>query len=417
MWEQTWRDPAGHTSLRSLPGLNLLLLVALASGCGAGDAAGEWRGTSEMIDGVEVVRNPGTPLYDAGEVEVGLLWMVGGDAELAATSAGAGVAAGPGDPGPLVWAEPNAIRRSDTALYILDPMEARIHALDPVDGSWVRSIGRKGKGPGELDDPHGILLLDERVAVRNGGGTFEVFAEDGDHLLSVRTGGLTFAGYPLPGGRILANTMLGLEARWQIHHLDGRADSVPSWPHSVAIPGAEAEGGVLECQRTGTAGAFIIRSSCAVPHLQILDAEGRLLREFSVAREPDLVTDAEREAEVEKVRDELTRIPGMPPALIQIQLERVRNASRIRNSFRLVRVDPATGALALWKQNPELLGSGPATLHLFSDSGVYLAEIPFDRAWVDFDLRDSTLFVLERDPETDLVSASAYRVEVPTTAS
>src|SRR5690606_32044563 len=144
--------------------------------------------------------------------------------------------------------------------------------------------------------------------------------------------------------------------------------------------------------------------SCAIPHILQLDAEGRLLREFTVEREPDIISDAEREAEIERVRESVAGTPGIPPAMIQRVVQIKRDESRIRRSFRAVREDPDTGVLAIWEQNPDELGGGTATLHLFSDSGIYLAEVPFDRAWVDFDLAGSKLFALERDPETDLVS-------------
>jgi hypothetical protein len=392
-------------------------MLVLASGCGAGESAGEWRGSREVIDGVEIVRNPGTPLLKGGEVTAERLWAVAGEGALVALE---GVDATSSEP--LEWADPTALARGGEHLYILDPMESRVHVLSAADGRWIRAIGRKGRGPGELERPFRIAALEGILVVGNGGrATFDIFAADGSYLRSVPIGGISVGLHPLSGGRILANTAApgpdgSIQGGWRLYRLEGDAGApelIESWPSSVAVPGAEVEGGSLECIRTGTAGAQIIRFSCAVPHLQLLDGEGRLLREFLFDRAPDLISDAEREAQVEMVRETMSRTPGMPPAMIQHMVETTRDESRIRRSFRAVREDPATGILALWEQSPDDLGSGPATLHLFSRSGIYLAQLPFERSWVDFDLSGSTLFALERDPESDLVRAVAYRIEVP----
>lgn len=393
-------NPVGRTAV--------LMMLVFACGCGAGERAAEWHGTREVIEGVEVVRNPGAPLLAGLGVE--RLWEVAGEEAL--------VGAGSTSSESLVWAEPTALVRGGERLYILDPMEGRVYALGTEDGRWIRTIGRKGGGPGELDGPRAVGVLDGVLVVLNGKrGSFDLFSPDGAYLRSLPTQGVTFSFQTLTSGRLLYNGMFArsdgrVDGGWRLYPLDGEPETIESWPTSVAVPGGEAEGSTLECMRTGAAGALIIRSSCAVPHLQLLDGEGRLLREFAVDRAPDLVTDAEREAEVEKVRETMSR-DGIPPAMIQQMMKLTREESRIRKTFRMVREDPATGILALWEQNPSMLGGGPATLHLFSHSGIYLAELQFERAWVALDFASSTLFTLERDQETDLVRAAAYRIEVP----
>jgi len=47
-------------------------------------------------------------------------------------------------------------------------------------------------------------------------------------------------------------------------------------------------------------------------------------------------------------------------------------------------------------------GSGPATLHLLSEDGVYLARVAFHVAWRDFTLEDGVVYALTRNPDTDL---------------
>ncbi|HEX7118027.1 MAG TPA: hypothetical protein VF212_04530 [Longimicrobiales bacterium] len=50
--------------------------------------------------------------------------------------------------------------------------------------------------------------------------------------------------------------------------------------------------------------------------------------------------------------------------------------------------------------------------HRASD-GIYLARVPFERAWFSFDAAGGRVCALERDPDTDLATLVAYSVEVP----
>jgi len=67
----------------------------------------------------------------------------------------------------------------------------------------------------------------------------------------------------------------------------------------------------------------------------------------------------------------------------------------------------------VWEQASEDFGGGPATLHLFDASGVYLARVTFERRWYDFDVVGDQIYALERDPDTDLATLVAYRVLIP----
>jgi hypothetical protein len=69
--------------------------------------------------------------------------------------------------------------------------------------------------------------------------------------------------------------------------------------------------------------------------------------------------------------------------------------------------------MAAWEQEPDDLGGGPARLHIFSGTGVYVATIDFAQSWVDFDWSGSMLYALVRDRETDLVGLVAHRLVFP----
>lgn len=71
-------------------------------------------------------------------------------------------------------------------LYVVDPGEARVIVFDG-DGGYVRTIGRKGNGPGELMAPLAVVVLEDgRVVVNDlGRRGLQVFAADGTYLESI----------------------------------------------------------------------------------------------------------------------------------------------------------------------------------------------------------------------------------------
>lgn len=79
---------------------------------------------------------------------------------------------------------PQVLSVSDAAVrdglwYVLDSWGTQVHRVDPADNS-VRTFGRRGEGPGELDRPRGIVLHGDSIMVFDFH-TLRVFGLDGQH--------------------------------------------------------------------------------------------------------------------------------------------------------------------------------------------------------------------------------------------
>ena len=74
----------------------------------------------------------------------------------------------------------------DGMWYVLDVQGTQVHRVDPVTGS-VRTFGRKGEGPGELDIPNGIVVHGDSVLVLDFR-TLRVFGLEGQHYDDRRLG-------------------------------------------------------------------------------------------------------------------------------------------------------------------------------------------------------------------------------------
>lgn len=131
-----------------------------------GDQKAGWKGKIEQEEGVKVVKNPKEPLYGEIELELELDLTIGGEE---------------------YDENYNFIRISDVKvdedgnIYVLDSRECRIQIYDK-DGKYLKTIGRKGEGPGEFQrasrmtmSARGKLYVDEsrKILIFNEDNTYE----------------------------------------------------------------------------------------------------------------------------------------------------------------------------------------------------------------------------------------------------
>jgi hypothetical protein len=109
--------------------------VILFTACGR--QHGGWQGTIEKVDGVNVVRNNLEPIYKE-DVFIAEEELSIGDDEKNENYAFSEVS--------------HITADNEGRIYVLDRKESHVKVFDR-DGKYVRTIGRKGQGPGELNDP------------------------------------------------------------------------------------------------------------------------------------------------------------------------------------------------------------------------------------------------------------------------
>jgi hypothetical protein len=128
----------------------------------------EWKGTIEEVDGVTIVKNPIEPLYgeDAisleedlsiGEAERREEYMLGYTVSIAVND--------------------------NEDIYILDIQQKNIRVFDS-DGKYIKTIGRPGQGPGEMETPTQIQIIsqNELVAFDLRRRSLEYFSSEGKFL-------------------------------------------------------------------------------------------------------------------------------------------------------------------------------------------------------------------------------------------
>ena len=121
------------------PIILLMPIFIILASCGQQKA--KWKGTIEQVDGVTVVKNPQEPIFaeDVLELEEGLiLGEKEGREEYMFTRIMIDV-------------------DDDENIYVLDNETANIRVFDK-EGEYIRTIGRRGQGPGEMQSPRLIQI-------------------------------------------------------------------------------------------------------------------------------------------------------------------------------------------------------------------------------------------------------------------
>lgn len=121
-----------------LPGI---LILAVLIG-GPAFAEEKWKGTVVKEGDVTVVKNPKEPLYKTPVLELKEeLALGGGEAD-----------------GDYAFGRVRTLVVDDTgSIYVLDTESAHVKVFD-ASGRYLRTIGRKGQGPGELEFPLTLSL-------------------------------------------------------------------------------------------------------------------------------------------------------------------------------------------------------------------------------------------------------------------
>lgn len=150
---------------RAKIGRSTLVLGAallLLTGCSRkGDVSG-WKVTVEVVNGVKTVRNPETPRYGEFAYDLDEDLVIGEEKDETYFFP------------EIVWISIDNQGR----FYVCDIGNRRVQVYDE-NGTFVRSLGRQGQGPGEYSFPSSVLLDGAGDVFINSGFSFVVFGPDG----------------------------------------------------------------------------------------------------------------------------------------------------------------------------------------------------------------------------------------------
>jgi hypothetical protein len=154
-----------HRSQRLTIFLSILIVSAIVS---CNRQRSEWRGSVVEVDGVTIVKNPSEPLYGEDVLEFREELTIGvaeGDEE-------------------YMFQMLNDVEADEQGnIYVVEGRLALIRVYDE-NGGYLRSIGRKGQGPGEMQMPIYVQITtqDEVLVHDYPGQRLSYFSLDGTFL-------------------------------------------------------------------------------------------------------------------------------------------------------------------------------------------------------------------------------------------
>jgi hypothetical protein len=176
----------------------------------------EWQGSVTIENGVTVVKNPVEPLYGDDSFEL-------------TEDLSIGVREGAPE---YMFQSPRGVAVNDRGdIYVLDYRAREVKMYDK-EGLYVRTIGRRGQGPGELHIPNFILWSAEDKLLVGGFNRLSYFEPDGTFVESTPMKGQFFVSDVDSAGNILGTAMANDKGVYEIRKYDPEVNELCSFGSS-----------------------------------------------------------------------------------------------------------------------------------------------------------------------------------------
>ncbi len=341
----------------------------------------EWKGTIEEKNGVTVVKNPKEPMYGEDIFSIEEELSIGAEKEKDEYMF-------------------SLIRDIDVdnegRIYVLDFKEAHVKVFDNK-GEYIKTIGKKGQGPGELENPLSMSITGQNEIMVNDprNRRLAFFTIKGEFIKNLSTAKAGLMTLNIDSAGNITGIVIVREEdnpRYELQKFDPEMNYLHAL-ESSPLPGAANRYnpfmGVLRWDITKNNQVI-----CGYPknyELKIFDSEGRLTKK--IIKEYDAVEITEEEIEEAKKRE-----PQLPPSWKLI-------IPKHHNAYRWFIVDDENRIYVMtWEKAAEEKGY---YYDIFDPEGRYIAKIPLKYRPTVF--KKNKLYTIEEDEEGYQV-VKRYRV-------
>ena len=327
----------------------------------------KWKGTIEKIDGVTVVKNPKEPMYGDDVFHLEEELSIGKE--------------GKGDE--YIFSDIRDIDVGEEGkLYILDINEALIKVFDKT-GKYVKKIGNKGQGPGEMRRPSSLQITPQNEITVNDSSARKIhfFTLDGKFLHSLSQRDMGFFSDPKidNNGNITASYMImNNEVTYVLKKFDHQLKGLLPIFSTVLLKYPNFDPFFPLCYWDIFEENNLVWGFADKYELLIIDAEGKTVKKITRDYDPIKITDEEKERRIEGLREGVNLVWNVH-----------------HNPFIYLCVDDEGRIYTqTYEKAPE---SGKYYYDVFNPDGKYMAKIPLkSRPYI---IKKSKLYTIEEDEE------------------
>lgn len=327
----------------------------------------KWKGTIEKIDGVTVVKNPKEPMYGDDVFQL--------EEELAIGEEGNG--------DEYIFSKIGDIAvDGEGKIHILDINEAHIKIFDK-NGKYVKTIGNKGQGPGEMSRPSSLQITTQNEIAVNDSSARKIhfFTLDGNFLHAVSQTNMSFFTDPKidKEGNITASYMImDNEVVYVLKKFNPQLKEFFPIFSKVILKYPNFNPFFPQCYWDIIEEDNIIWGFADKYELFIIDSAGKTVKKITREYDPVKITDEEKEKIIE----------GLLGGIKLIWNEH-------HNPFIYLRVDDEGRIFT--RTYEKARESGQYYFDVFDPDGKYVAKIPLkSRPYV---IKKSKLYTIEEDEE------------------
>jgi len=347
----------------------------LSTGCQKQSSS--WKGTITEDKGVVLVKNTKEPIYES---EVFSL-----EEELSISE--------PPEIEEVIFSQIRSIDVDESGrLYILDQGEAHVYIFDP-DGDFIKSIGKKGEGPGELHMPFRMSVThNQDLMVEDFRRKIVFYSLEGDLLREIKTAKEAALGILMDSRGIFFGTVIVYDEedpRYEVRKYDPQMNKLASLGTSP-LPNAQNEG----FNPFGGAVVYSIRYDdqviCGSPdkyELNVYDLEANL--EMKIMKDYDPVEITKQE--IEEVMEDM-------PQGIEVSIP------KYHNPFGWFGTDDEG---RIFVRTYEQIKNGEGFYYdVFDTEGKFIAKVPLKTR--PFLIKDNKFYTVEEN-EQGFLSIKRYK--------
>jgi len=332
----------------------------------------EWKGTIEEVDGVTVVKNPKEPMY--GEDVFSL------EEELTI-----GEAKGPEE---YMFSQIIDVGVDDEeSIYILDFLEAHIKVFNK-SGEYLRTVGRRGQGPGEIQRAINIYITPGNEILINDRGAryFHFITLGGEYIRSIYQGRLSRPQVDTQNNIVARQTIMNTaEVRFVLKKFDSELnDLFEIFSYEYEVNPNIRNVYPPQCYWEVRSDDSIVWGYADKYEFHILDRSGKVIRKIIKDYEPVKITEEVKQRWVKNIFGD----NGVPP---DVKV----NWNKSHNAFQFLNVDDLR---RIFVHTYEKTIDGRAYYYdVFNSEGKYIAKIPLKTR--PFVLKNNKLYTIEEDED------------------